>query len=60
MIDADYTFLNRRLAEHYGIDCVSGPHFRRVLIPADSPREPVNIAEEGSLFLLWFALATFL
>ncbi|EJL32843.1 Protein of unknown function (DUF1587/DUF1592/DUF1595/DUF1588/DUF1585) [Novosphingobium sp. AP12] len=29
-ISADYTFLNQRLAEHYGIPGVSGPAFRRV------------------------------
>lgn len=29
-LDARYTFLNERLAKHYGIDGVSGPTFRRV------------------------------
>ena len=29
-LDADYTFLNDTLAEHYGIEGVSGPEFRRV------------------------------
>ncbi len=29
-IDADYTFLNERLAKHYSIDGVSGPNMRRV------------------------------
>lgn len=29
-IDARYTFLNERLARHYGIDGVTGPEFRRV------------------------------
>ena len=29
-IDADYTFLNQRLAEFYGIPGVTGPEFRRV------------------------------
>ena len=37
-LDSDYTWLNERLARHYGIDGVSGPAFRRVAIPADSPR----------------------
>ncbi|HUD27667.1 MAG TPA: DUF1592 domain-containing protein [Novosphingobium sp.] len=31
-ISADYTFLNQRLAEHYGIPGVSGPAFRRVTL----------------------------
>jgi mono/diheme cytochrome c family protein len=29
-LDAPYTFLNERLARHYGIDGVTGPAFRRV------------------------------
>lgn len=29
-IDADYTFLNQRLAEHYGIAGIEGDQFRRV------------------------------
>jgi hypothetical protein len=29
-IEADYTFLNERLARHYGIDGVTGPQFRRI------------------------------
>jgi len=30
LLDADYTFLNERLARHYGIDGVIGPEWRRV------------------------------
>jgi mono/diheme cytochrome c family protein len=30
LIDADYTFVNERLAKHYGIPNVYGPQFRRV------------------------------
>ncbi|HXX92349.1 MAG TPA: DUF1592 domain-containing protein, partial [Planctomycetota bacterium] len=30
VIDADYTFLNERLAKHYGIPGVKGPEWRRV------------------------------
>ncbi|HJT32660.1 MAG TPA: DUF1592 domain-containing protein [Pirellulales bacterium] len=30
LLDADYTFLNERLARHYGILRVTGPEFRRV------------------------------
>ena len=29
-IDAKYSFLNERLAKHYGIDGIAGPEFRRV------------------------------
>ena len=35
LLRGDYTFLNERLAEHYGIPNVYGSHFRRV--PAPSP-----------------------
>src|SRR5207302_248818 len=38
LLTANYTFLNERLAEHYQIPNVQGPHFRRVELPADSPR----------------------
>jgi arylsulfatase A len=38
LIDADYTFLNRRLAEHYGIPGVDGLTFRKVDLPAGSVR----------------------
>ena len=37
-IDSDFTFLNRRLAEHYGIPGVEGLGFRKVTLPAESPR----------------------
>jgi hypothetical protein len=30
LLTADYTFVNQRLAEHYGIEDVEGPQFRRV------------------------------
>jgi hypothetical protein len=33
LLTADYTFLNERLARHYGIDGVYGSHFRRVALP---------------------------
>ncbi len=38
LIDADFTFVNRRLAEHYAIGGVEGQQLRRVSVPADSPR----------------------
>jgi hypothetical protein len=38
LLDADYTFLNERLARHYGIPHVRGSAFRRVTLPADSLR----------------------
>ena len=38
LLRADYTFVNERLAKHYGIPNVYGSHFRRVTLPKDSPR----------------------
>jgi len=35
LITANYTFLNERLARHYGIPGVLGTHFRRVTLPDD-------------------------
>ncbi len=37
-VDSDFTFLNGRLASHYGIDGVTGQAFRRVPLPAESVR----------------------
>ena len=38
LIDSKFTYLNRRLAEHYGIPGVAGLEFQKVSLPADSPR----------------------
>lgn len=38
LLSADYTFLNERLARHYGIPNVKGSHFRRVTLANDSVR----------------------
>jgi hypothetical protein len=38
LMTADYTFLNERLARHYGIDGVYGSHFRRVTLQDDARR----------------------
>ena len=50
LLTADYTFLNERLAEHYGIPGVTGSHFRRVTHAADSPRR--GILGHGSILTL--------
>ena len=34
LLDADYTFVNARLARHYGLEGVEGDQFRRVSLPA--------------------------
>jgi hypothetical protein len=38
LIDSDYTYLNERLAKHYGIPGVKGESMRKVTLPKDSPR----------------------
>ena len=38
LLTADYSFLNERLARHYGIPGVYGSHFRRVRLPAAERR----------------------
>ena len=46
-INADYTFLNERLAKHYGIPHIYGSHFRKVKLDADSHRG--GILRHGSI-----------
>jgi len=38
LLDSSYTYLNERLARHYGINDVRGSYFRKVQLPEDSPR----------------------
>jgi len=38
LIDSDFTFVNRPLAQLYGIPGVSGQEMRRIALPQDSPR----------------------
>jgi hypothetical protein len=38
LIDADYTYLNAKLAKHYGITGVKGEQMQKVTLPKDSPR----------------------
>jgi len=38
VIDSDFTFLNERLANHYGVPGVHGAALRKVTLPSDSPR----------------------
>ena len=47
LLDADYTFLNERLARHYGIPGVHGERFRRVSLPPDSVRR--GLLGQGSI-----------
>ncbi len=47
LLRSDYTFLNQRLAKHYGIPHVYGSRFRRVVLDADSRRG--GILRHGSI-----------
>jgi hypothetical protein len=47
MLRADYTFVNERLAKHYGIPNVYGSRFRRVALPENSVRG--GILGQGSI-----------
>ena len=47
LIDADFTYVNRRLAEHYGMPGVEDQDMRRVELPADSPRG--GLLTQGSI-----------
>ena len=47
-LTADYTFVNERVARHYGIPNVTGSHFRRVALPANRR----GILGHGSVLLL--------
>ena len=37
LLDADYSYLNERLARHYDVPHVYGSHFRRVTLPGRDP-----------------------
>jgi len=47
LLKTDYTFLNERLAKHYGIPNVYGSRFRRVTLGADSKRG--GLLRQGSI-----------
>jgi hypothetical protein len=46
LLDADYTFVDERLAQHYGIPNIHGSYFRRVTLDSASPRR--GILGQGS------------
>ena len=45
LIDSEFTFVNRKLAEHYGIEGVLGEEVRKVMLPEE-------IASEEALLLM--------
>ncbi|HEY1306907.1 MAG TPA: DUF1592 domain-containing protein [Vicinamibacterales bacterium] len=50
LLTANYTFLNERLAAHYGIPNVKGSYFRRVTLPEGSVRG--GLLGQGSILTL--------
>jgi len=47
LLDADYTFVNERLARHYGIPGIYGSRFRRVTLP--NPDQRGGLLAQGAL-----------
>jgi hypothetical protein len=47
LLSADYTFLNERLAKHYGMPNIYGDHFRRVELASDGAR--LGLLGHGSI-----------
>jgi hypothetical protein len=50
LLSANYTFVNERLARHYGIPNVHGSEFRRVTFPPGSPRG--GLLGQGSILTI--------
>ncbi len=50
LLTADYTFLNERLAKHYGIPDVRGSYFRRVKLPPGTHRR--GLLGQGSILTI--------
>ena len=50
LLDSNYTFVNERLARHYGIPGVYGSYMRRIALPKDSPR--LGILGQGSILTI--------
>jgi mono/diheme cytochrome c family protein len=49
LLQADYTFVNERLARHYGMAGVTGSHFRRVAVAEDAR---CGLLGHGSMLLV--------
>jgi mono/diheme cytochrome c family protein len=49
LLTADYTFINERVARHYGISNVNGPEFRRVTLADENRR---GLLGHGSILAL--------
>jgi mono/diheme cytochrome c family protein len=47
LLDADFTFVDERLAKHYGMEGIHGSRVRRVSLPANDPRR--GLLGQGSV-----------
>ncbi len=50
LLHADYTFVNERLAKHYGIPNIYGSQFRRIALGKDSKRG--GLLRQGSILMV--------
>ena len=53
LLTADYTYLNERLARHYGIPGVNGSHFRRVSLGPDLDYRRGLLGQGSFLSITW-------
>jgi hypothetical protein len=53
LLDADYTFVNERLARHYGIPNVYGARFRRVTLPSELDYRRGLLGKGAFLSVTW-------
>ena len=53
LLDADYTFVNERLAKHYGIPNIYGAHFRRVELGPELDYRRGILGQGSFLSLTW-------
>ncbi len=50
LLTANYTFLNERLAKHYGVPGIAGSYYRKVTFPDGNPRG--GMLGQGSILML--------
>ena len=50
LLAADFTYLNERLAGHYGIEGVKGEKMQRITLPKDSPRG--GVLTQGAVLMV--------
>lgn len=53
LLNADYTFLNERLAKHYGVPNIYGSHFRRVQLGPEMQYRRGLLGQGSVLTLAW-------